>query len=201
MSRFQSSTLILAVGIIALATATALPGAEPTKTAQASVEKTSALSVLQQLEGRWDYTGTVYPEAVFNDPKAESIPLTGALQTEFMPGNLWLVTTAKGEAKGTPYQYLVILGYDAAKDKYSSVEANSLTGAPFRLEGGTYDATTKTFRWIGTTIVPGASEPAMTKVELFVENSDTLTTTAFLKRPGSEKFVRWYDFFQKRALN
>lgn len=78
------------------------------------------------------------------------------------------------------------------------VEVNSLMPPPIRSDEGTYDEATKTLTWTGVKVMPGSDQPVLTKVEETFTDAGTVVTHAFMKRPGSDEYVRWFDFVQKR---
>jgi hypothetical protein len=95
-------------------------------------------------------------------------------------GGLWLVSEFEGEFGGLKFKGRGLDTYDAAKKKYVSVWADSMSTTPMMMEG-TYDEKAKTLTLAGEG--PGMDGPK-TKYKSVLETKDDDTMLFTMSSPG-----------------
>src|SRR5688500_8662175 len=93
-----------------------------------SVTPTEQHQWLEQFAGEWEV------ETEINIPGQEPVKCTGT-ESAHMIGGLWLVAEGQGDMLGTPFNSVLTLGYDSARDKYIGTWVDSCTGHLWTYEG------------------------------------------------------------------
>jgi hypothetical protein len=159
-------------------------------------DKGAERRVLERFVGSWDLTGTLYDE----DPTAEPMKVEGWWESDFLGNSSFLISKSKCRAGGVPFDRLTILCYDAPKGKYTAAGANTAFPSRLLLDEGTYDEASQSISWTEHDIlVLGSGEKVLAKGEETFKDGDTILQTVYIKRPGSETYVKWVETtFQRR---
>jgi len=84
--------------------------------------------------------------------------------------------------------------YDAQKGKYVATGANSFFAPKLSLDEGTYDESSRTFSWGEHEMLePGSGEKVTVKSETTFKDDETIVAVSYIKRTGSEQFVKWTE--------
>ncbi len=189
--------LMAAVAVLALVSGAARPddaakgGGQPPA---AKAQKGPEHKILERYVGKFTVTGTVY----HRDPKEAPLKFTGTSEAEFLGGSSWVVS--RGKARGSmEMEDAGILCYDAKKGKYTAVGANSVFPPGLDIGEGTYDAAKRTMSWKEQkTPDPITGEEVIVKGEDVFQDDGTIVSTSYIKRPGTNEFVKWAEFVSKR---
>lgn len=150
--------------------------------------------VLDRMVGHWNFIGKVYGKESGSEPTT----VEGASDSHYLGDSTWLVSKGKATG-GISYETVGIMCFDSEKGKYVSTGANSLFTPSLHLSEGTYDEASRTISWKEREVSePGSGEKATVKSETTFKDDDTSVSVGFIKRPGSEQFVKWYEFTSSR---
>lgn len=170
-------------------------GRKPIQDTKADPGKGAARKVLEQLAGRWDFTGTVYG----GDGKSEVLRLAGTFDAGFLADSSWLAGKGQGRANDKPFEFVSILCYDEKKGRYTATGAHSVFPTTLYIDEAVYDEASKTFAWKeGEMVEPETGQTVTSKGEDIIKDTDTSVTVGYIKRPGSNEFVKWYEITNKR---
>ena len=117
----------------------------------------------------------------------------GWWESEFFGDGSVLICRSKGRAGGAPFEGVILLCYDAQNGKYT---AGAHTAFPGRLllDEGTYDEASQTISWTEhDVLVLGSGEKVLAKGEETFKDEDTILQTVYIKRRGSETYVKWVE--------
>jgi hypothetical protein len=146
--------------------------------------------VLERFVGHWDLTGEVYDK----DPGAAPVQIEGWWESSFMGDSPFLIAKSKGRVGTAPFERVVILCYDSQKGRYTAAGAHSAFPTGLILDEGTYDEANKTLSWQEHEILASASGgKVLAKGEETFKDEDTILQTVYLKRPGSETYIKWVE--------
>ena len=146
--------------------------------------------VLERFVGHWDLAGKVYDE----DPSAALVQIEGWWESSFMGDSPFLIAKSKGRSGTAPFERVVILCYDFQKGKYTAAGAHSAFPTGLILDEGTYDEANKKISWQEHEILGSASGgKVLAKGEETFKDEDTILQTVYLKRPGSETYIKWVE--------
>jgi hypothetical protein len=129
------------------------------------------MDILKGMEGTWDATVKMMGQ--------ES---KGKMTYKMSLGGLWLTSNFEGEVFGAKFEGQGMDSYNAAKKKYVSAWADSMSTVPMVSEG-TYDAADKKMTMIGS--MPDA-EGKMIKSTMITEFKDADTMVSTMSAPGPD---------------
>jgi hypothetical protein len=146
--------------------------------------------VLERFVGSWDLSGKLYHE----DPEAEPLKLEGLWEADFLGDSSFLISGSKGRAGGAPFERMTILCYDAQRGRYTAAGANTAFPGRLLLNEGTYDEASRTISWAEHAMPGlGPGETVLVRGEETFTDEDTMFQTVSIKRPGSERYVKWVE--------
>jgi hypothetical protein len=146
--------------------------------------------VLERFVGSWDLTGKIYDK----DPEAEPMEMDGWWESDFFGDSSVLICKSKGRAGGAPFERVILLCYDAQKGKYTAAGANTAFPGRLLLDEGTYDEASQTISWTEhDVLVLGSGEKVLARGEETFKDEDTILQTVYIKRRGSETYVKWVE--------
>jgi hypothetical protein len=145
--------------------------------------------------GHWDFTGKVFDE----NSGAEPLKLEGSVENRFLGESAWVVATGKGRAGNDSYEIVSIMCFDAETQKFVATGANSAFPPKLVLDEGTYDESSKTISWKEQEILePGSGKKATVKGEDTFKSENTFVSIAYIKRHGSDRYVKWVETINNR---
>ena len=140
--------------------------------------------LLKEYAGDWEATVS-----------AQGSESKGTTTARVALGGLWLIEDFKGDFAGTPFEGHGITTYDAAKKKYVTVWADSMSTSPMTLEGA-YDKGAKTLSMSGSMPMPDGttmkvkqimvSKDADTRVMTMKDGSDMVMLEVTYKRKAKK---------------
>jgi len=152
--------------------------------------------VLQQYVGRWEVTGTLYPEAT----KSEPAKLKGTEEARFLVNSSWLILEERFRLNDTQsVEAVEIFCYDAGRGKYTTTGAHSAFPLSLSVYEGTYDEASKTLTWEGEYKDAKTGEKIIFKVLNIFTNENTQKIISYVKKSGSKDFVKSYELDCKRV--
>ncbi len=118
----------------------------------------------------------------------------GSAENRFLGESGWVVGMVKGRADNEPYEVVGITCFDAEKGKIVATGANSILPPKLALDEGTYDEASKTIFWKEQEILePGSGKKVTVKAEDNYKGEDRFVSIVYIKRPGSDRFVKWVE--------
>lgn len=133
------------------------------------VEPTAQHRWLERFVGRWESTSTCSMNP------AQPVQGHGEEVVRSL-GGLWVVAEGRGEMGPMSMNYLMTLGYDAAKKKFVGIWVDSVTGVMWNYQGSV-DETTNTLTLESEGPMPDGSTVKMRDTTVFVDaNHRTFTS-------------------------
>ncbi|HEY5752020.1 MAG TPA: DUF1579 domain-containing protein [Chthoniobacterales bacterium] len=130
---------------------------------------------LQKFVGEWESEGEA-----FMVPGQPATPLKG-VESARLIGGFWLVSQIKSTTD-FPYEQVLTIGYDPAKEKYIGTVIDSMTTHIWQYEG-TVDATGNILTWETEGPVPSPDKPSKFKEVTEFKNPDYKVFTSAIQGP------------------
>ena len=125
--------------------------------------------------------------------------MEGWWESDFFGDSSVLICKTKGRAGRAPFERVILVCYDVQKGKYTAAGAHTAFPSRLLLDEGTYDEANKKISWQEHEILGSASGgKVLAKGEETFKDEDTILQTVYIKRPDSEKYVKWVETTLKR---
>ncbi len=132
---------------------------------------------------------------IFGDPSGEP-QISKGTETNFMLGDMWLISHFKGEMMGMKFEGSSQMSFDPASKKYTGTWVDSMSPYAMRIEG-TWDEKTKTLTQIGTGKDESGNEMKMKMTSAHKADGSRLFTMYMLMPDGEE--IRAMEIHYTRA--
>lgn len=189
MKKFEKfAGLVFALSLLASpahATESAAPAFDiHKKIEERASPSTENATILHSFAGNWDYTATVWMEA---DAKPQSAK--GTATNEVVLDNRFLSTVFTGylsiDGVHTPYRGQGLIGFDTAKNSFTTAWADTL-GTGITAGTGTYDDKEKTLTETGRFTNPINGEEEKFRAELRLDGDSYTRTIYTTGKSGKE---------------
>jgi hypothetical protein len=135
---------------------------------------------------------------MFNDPNAPPEVSKGT-ETNFMLGEMWMISHFKGNLMGMEFQGSSQNGFDPVKKKYVGAWVDSMSPYPMHIEGS-WDEVTKTMTSIGTGKDP-AGKDSKSKMVLVHNKDGSRTFTMYMLMDGQEMKMMEIHYTRAKAAD
>jgi hypothetical protein len=150
---------------------------------------------LKEEAGAWD--AVIKASFPGPDGKVQEVESRGIEFNRMMPGDLWLITTFRGEFGGMPFHGHGVTGYDPNKKKYIGTWVDNFAPALMVMEG-TYDEATKTSTFYSDT-VDERGQPTKAKMTELQQDKDHRHFTLFMQGPqGGDDWTKVMEIHYTR---
>jgi hypothetical protein len=120
---------------------------------------------------------------MYGDPSGEPQVSKGT-ETNFMLGDMWLISHFKGEMMGEKFEGSSQMGFNPDTKKYTGTWVDSMSPYAMSMEGS-WDEKTKTLTQIGTGKDPSGNESKMKMTSVRKDDGSRLFTM-FMQGPNGE---------------